>query len=103
MSIKELLATGHNANITVAIGLQDLKEWHEEVVENKCLELANSIKTKEAEEYLSSEEVMDFLKVSRSTLTRWRRSGFLVPAKVGRACKYPKSDIAAILNSQKRG
>lgn len=35
-------------------------------------------------------------KVSRPTLSRWQKSGYLVPIKTGGRCRYRQSDIDAI-------
>lgn len=54
------------------------------------------------ETFLSREETMSKLKVSAPTLWRWKKSGYLVPAKLGSLDRYRLSDIETIL-SQKGG
>lgn len=47
-------------------------------------------------ELLTTSEVIGILKVSRPTLSRWQKSGYLVPIKTGGRCRYRQSDIDAI-------
>lgn len=46
-------------------------------------------------------EVMRILKVSRNTLYRWNKDGYLKPVKVGGGIRYHKSDIEKLLNPTK--
>lgn len=52
---------------------------------------------KEEEEYLSPIEACEYLKVSKSTLARWRRSGYLTGNKVGGILRYKKSELQKII------
>lgn len=102
MSLSELLKNADGANITVAIGLNDLREWHEEVVNNKLSQIEQAKAENQEEDLLSPSEVCKTLKVARSTLTRWQKSEYLVPVRIGGKSQYLKSSITAILNA-KRG
>lgn len=51
------------------------------------------------EEWLSSDEAADFLKVSKKTLKRYRDSGKLPFSKDARKIRYKKSDILKYLNN----
>lgn len=51
------------------------------------------------EEWLSSDETADFLKVSKKTLKRYRDLGKLPFSKDARKIRYKKSDIIKYLNS----
>lgn len=46
---------------------------------------------------VTPEKVMELLNISRTTLWRWAREGYLVPVKVGRKTLYRQSDIDTIL------
>ena len=50
------------------------------------------------EEWLSSDETAEFLKVSKKTLKRYRDSGKLPFSKDARKIRYKKSDIIKYLN-----
>lgn len=99
MKITDLISEG--ANITVAIGLKELREWHQEVIEDSRKQIEKKILEKAEEQYLSPAEVCKVLSVSRSTLARWQVKKYLVPVMVGGRCKFHKSDIDRILNSAK--
>lgn len=100
MKITELISEG--ANITVAIGLKELREWHQEVIEDSRKQIEQKILEKAEEQYLSPAEVCKVLSVSRSTLARWQVKKYLVPVMVGGRCKYRRSEIQLILNSKNR-
>ena len=51
------------------------------------------------EEWLSSDETAEFLKVSKKTLKRYRDSGKLPFSKDARKIRYKKSDILKYLNN----
>lgn len=66
----------------------DDKEAIKELLESQKVEPEAP---KEEEEYLSPIEACEYLKVSKSTLARWRRSGYLTGNKVGGILRYKKS------------
>lgn len=45
------------------------------------------------EEHLSIKDVISRLDVSRTTLWRWEKSGYLTPVRVGNKVRYKASDI----------
>lgn len=42
---------------------------------------------------LTSQEVLDKLKISRSTLQRWEEKGVITPIRVGRTKRYAQNEI----------
>ncbi len=100
MKIAELLTLPEAANLTVQVSIGDLRLFHEEIVQKQLIQQKEQTKTKE--ELLSVPEVMNLLKVSRTSLFRWQKNGYLEPIKTGGRCRYRKSDIEALLN-QGRG
>lgn len=101
MSITELLKNADGANITVAIRLEDLRSWHNEVIESKLSQIEQTSAEKSEDDLLSPDQVCKLLGVARSTLTRWQNAGYLVPAKIGGKCKYRKSEIEGIINAKR--
>lgn len=85
INIMSMMENG--ANITVAITLEDLRRFHQEVIAED-----------RGERYLSIKQVCEILSVDASTLWRWRKRGYLVPAKIGGKRRYKMSDIRRILN-----
>lgn len=66
MSIAELLKK--DANITLAISINDLREWHKEVIQDTRKELEDAVISDKAETYPSAKQVSDILSVDLSTL-----------------------------------
>ena len=62
--------------------------------------ISEAQKSKESEvkdeKFLSVDEVAEELEVTRPTLWRWNKIGYLQPVKVGRKCLYRLSDINSL-------
>lgn len=95
MSIAELLKK--DANITLAISINDLREWHKEVIQDTRKELEDAVISDKAETYPSAKQVSDILSVDLSTLWRWEKRGYLVPVNVGGKRRYKMSEVKQIL------
>lgn len=98
MSIQEALSTG---TTLLVVNADDLKSWHNQVVEETRREVEETIRKEQIEVYFTAAEVCKMLNVHRMTLQAWKNRGYLVPAKVGGICLYKKSIIDELL--QKRG
>ena len=96
MKIAELLTLPEAANLTVQVSIGDLRLFHEEIVQKQLSQQKELTKTDD--ELLTVTEAMSFLKVSRTSLFRWQKNGYLEPIKTGGRCRYRKSDIEAILS-----
>ena len=74
--------------------------------QDNILQLLNGLqqekpKPKIDETLLTVAEVCDLFKLSRQTISAWRRSGKLKAHKVGYLVRFKKSDIDAMLNNGK--
>lgn len=89
MKISDLIAEGANVYVTVSVA--DLKTFMEDVAEM----MENQRKAiNEYDGTLSQKEVCDYLGVSKSTLWRWEKIGYLVPCyKFGARPMYRKSTV----------
>jgi excisionase family DNA binding protein len=96
MSIKEILKTG--VNLTIAIGIDELREWHKEVIEDTRRELEEVVLSEKAETYPTVKQVSEILNVDNTTLWRWNKKGYLKTVEVGGKRRYRMSDVKAILN-----
>jgi len=96
MNINEILKTG--VNLTVSIGINDLMEWHKEVIADTRRELEEIVLTDKAETYPTVKQTQEIFNVNASTLWRWEKKGYLVPIEFGGGRRYKMSDIKAILN-----
>lgn len=98
MSTLSQLLSQSDANITVSISINDLRDFHREVIEDTKKQLEDKIKASNAEVYLTIEEVTDILKVDRSTLHRWKKKNYLSPIEIGGKRRYLKSQIDKLIN-----
>lgn len=98
MNLKEIIQ--NSSNISVNIQLQDLRQFLDEVAEDKLSQIERANQAKKSDGYFTAADACKMLKVSRSSLTRWAKSGYLVPIKLGGASRYAKTDIERILNSK---
>lgn len=96
MDISDLIT--QEAKTIVAIELQDLRAWHNEVIENTRRTIEENIK-KQGDEisFITPGEACQILRVSRTTLGRWAKRGYLVPFERGGKRGYKRSDIEGIL------
>ncbi|HEY3389886.1 MAG TPA: helix-turn-helix domain-containing protein [Prolixibacteraceae bacterium] len=99
MNINEILKTG--VNLTVSIGINDLREWHREVIEDTRRELEEIVLSEKAETFPTVKQVQEILNVNASTLWRWSKKNYLKPIEFGGGRRYKMSDVKAILNGGK--
>ena len=94
-----MIAAGNN--ITVAISLEDLRQFCKEVFVNAKYELEIEITESKRERYLSIKQACEMLGIDPSTLWRWRKRGYLAPVEVGGKRKYRLSEIQEMINNGK--
>lgn len=95
MTIKEILSDGGN-NISITVGIKDLKEFGLSLIEEgRAMRRGEMVQ----EAYLTPDEVAEMLGVSKSTLWRWNKSGYLHNTKCGRKPFYKKSDIDKLMGN----
>lgn len=99
MNLQNILES--EANITISIGISDLRAWHAEVITSTKKELEAVVLADKAEKYLSPNQVSEMLGVDLTTLWRWAKKKYLTPVEVGGKRRYRSSDIKAILNGGK--
>lgn len=80
-----------DANIQVVVGLQDLKEFMHEVLEE-----AGFTKQKEEDVLLTPNEVSKTLGVDKTTLWRWEKNKQLMPIRIGCKVRYKSSEVEQI-------
>lgn len=89
MNIAELLKEG---KVILAVSAADLKEFGLELIA-----MAKESNEKEEDnELLTIKECCEILNVTKGTLWRWNKSGYLQSVKIGRNPYYRKSDIDAL-------
>ncbi|MDP3643138.1 MAG: helix-turn-helix domain-containing protein [Bacteroidota bacterium] len=99
MNIQEIIKTG--ANLTISIGVNDLMEWHKEVIEDTRRELEEVVLSDKMETYPTVKQVSKMLNVDHSTLWRWNKKGYLKTIEFGGGRRYKMSDVKSLMNGGK--
>ena len=94
--INDLIKSGFN--ITVAIGLDDLRTIINETVLNTKKELQDTIRNDKEETFLTINQVAEMLSVDKSTLWRWNKTGYLKHIETGGGRRYKRSSVKAVIN-----
>lgn len=95
MAIQDLLNNG--ANVSITISADDLRTFFAEVAQEVMNKEKAAEAARNADETMTQKEVCKFLNVSKSTLWRWERDNYLLPAgRMGRSPQYLKSDVQRI-------
>lgn len=91
MQVQDLIESGIGVNVTLTP--KELIEVIDYVVERTKSELEYQLIKKSQEEYLTSNQVCEFLKINTTTLWRWEKKDYLNPIYIGGKKRYPKSEI----------
>lgn len=93
MNIREILNSGTTALLVVSPA--DLQEFALSLISEREEEKKSNIPAPET--YLTQDEVAAKLRVDKSTLWRWGKSGYLSKVRVGGKVRYRLSDITKIM------
>ena len=83
-------------NLTLEVSAAELEEFAE-ICFNKGLQ--KRLSTPPPEEYLTSSEYAEELKISLVTLWNWDKKGITRPLRIGKVKRYRRSDLEKILQS----
>ena len=83
--------------ISITITAEELKEFATQLIAETKQQLEQEVSDNKAVTYLSGENVMDMLKISKSTLWRWKQRGYLIPVRIGGNDRYLSTDIDRLL------
>lgn len=101
MNINDLVNMG---NVTLNVDPMDLKVFALYLIEKAkewALEDAEeNAKHSHSTVLLATSEVMQRLKVGRTTLNRWNHNGFLCPVKIGKFTRYRLCDVEKVEEGQ---
>ena len=89
------MSNKHTEKVVIEIGVSEItkrviSEIQEQQKFNKSIN----------DEFLTANQTADFLKVDKSSLWRFERSGYLVPVRVGSKRLYRIEDLNKILQSK---
>lgn len=96
MNIKDLAKEN---NIIVSIGITDLREFALDIIQQTKRELEDLVIAQKLETYVSRQRACEMLDVDTTTLWRWAKRNYLVPATVGGKKRYKMSDINRLLGN----
>lgn len=75
----------------------DLENVMQRMFKGMLTEATKIAEVKAMDMLITPEQAADTLKVSKVTLWRWEKSGYLVPVSIGGKKRYRNSDIAKII------
>ena len=91
MNINDIIK--QEGNVQLVVNSADLKELFLEWEKEKD----SQIQAVKEDQYLSPNETVTILRISKPTLWRWEKQGFLVPTKIGGKKYFRKSDVDTLL------
>ena len=95
MAIKDILSSGANVSITVTA--DDLRVFLAEVAQEVMNKEKAAQAAKNDVEMLNQAQVCSYLGVSKATVWRWEKIGYLRPAtRMGSRPMYNKTDVERI-------
>lgn len=92
MAIQDLLSNG--ANVSITVSAEDLRTFFAEVAQQVINQEKAAQAAKNDVEMLNQAQVCSYLGVSKATVWRWEKIGYLRPAtRMGARPMYLKSEI----------
>ncbi len=92
MAISEILSSG--ANVSITVSAEDLRTFFAEVAQQVINQEKAAQAAKNDVEMLNQAQVCSYLGVSKATVWRWEKIGYLRPAtRMGARPMYLKSEI----------
>lgn len=85
------------ANTILQVDRSELRAELKELYAEIRMEAERAAMIKASELLITPEQAADTLKVSKVTLWRWEKSGYLIPVSIGGKKRYRNSDIAKII------
>jgi excisionase family DNA binding protein len=86
------------------ISLEDFKQLVKNCVQEglKAHPEQHTLSLEEADNYLTTEEAAQFLKVSLVSIHNWKRDKGLAFYRIGRSIRFKKCDLVAFTEKQKK-
>ena len=92
MGMKDILSSG--ANVSITVSADDLRTFFAEVAQQVINQAKAAQAAKNDVEMLNQAQVCSYLGVSKATVWRWEKIGYLRPAtRMGARPMYLKSEI----------
>lgn len=94
MDIREIMRNSSSSQQLLIVSAQDLIDVIDTSVKKTIQELMGNMPM--SDKLIPLKEVAETLNVSRCTLNRWNKDGYLIPIKIGRKVFYRQNDINEI-------
>lgn len=94
MDIREIMRNSSSSQQLFIVSAQDLKNAIDASIQQAIQELMGNMPM--SDKLIPLKEVAETLNVSRCTLNRWNKDGYLIPIKIGRKVFYRQNDINEI-------
>lgn len=91
----------HAQSVNVNLSVEDLQSLIQRTVEETISALCES--GNKTIVWLSSDQVCKQLGISRATLWRWNKEGYLSGTKFGNRVRYRESDVERVEMAEKKG
>lgn len=88
MDIREIMRSNSSSQQFFLVNAQDLKNAIDASIQQVIQELNEDVSKSNNDNLVPLKEVAETLNVSRCTLNRWNKDGYLVPIKIGRKVFY---------------
>lgn len=96
MDIREIMRSNSSSQQLFIVSAQDLIDVIDTSVKKTIQELKEGVSKSNNDNLVPLKEVAETLNVSRCTLNRWNKDGYLIPIKIGRKVFYRQNDINEI-------
>lgn len=96
MDIREIMRSNSSSQQFFLVNAQDLKNAIDASIQQAIQELNEGVSKSNNDNLVPLKEVAETLNVSRCTLNRWNKDGYLTPIKIGRKVFYRQNDINKI-------
>lgn len=87
-------------DVTINVRLGDLVTANKELAAETVRNLEKRISDAAAETYPSVDKVAEMLSVSKPTLWRWEKIGYLKPVRIGGKVRYKMSEVKKLLEER---
>lgn len=95
LSIHDVLNSGMAA--MVVISAKDLKQTIVETVNEAKRSMEEEIALNRSDVLLTPPQVLERLKISRTTLWHWTKKGYIAPVEIGGKTRYRLTDVNEII------
>ena len=95
MSLTQLLQHDNDGNVLVAVSISDLRDFANDIVERIAALNPHplTVEANGGDDLMTVDEVCLYLGVTKPTLHRWNKQGYLTNVHVGRKVRYRREDV----------